>query len=73
MHRIITVARPVDRGKERSTGPVDRLKADCSRLGPVDRCARFLLPFGIQIPFLDGIEFNLGFLKFSDSVAINKG
>ena len=38
-----------------------------------DRQMRFLLPFGIQIPFLDGIESNLGFLKSRDSMAINKG
>ena len=82
------VDRPIDRGRERSTGPVDRLRGLSSRLGPVDRRGRqwhgsvdrpvdrqtrFLLPFGIQIPFLDGIEFNLGFLKSRDSVAINKG
>ena len=27
VHKIITVDRPVDRGRERSTGPVDRLQA----------------------------------------------
>ena len=68
--------------------PVDRLTGLSSRLGPVDRRgrpwlgsvdrsvdrqARFDFPFGIQIPFLDGIESNMGFLKSKDSVAINKG
>ena len=37
VHMVSPVDRPVDRGKERSTGPVDRLKAGCSRLGAVDR------------------------------------
>jgi len=88
VHKIITVDCPVDRGRERSTGLVDRLKAGCSLLGavdrrgrpwhgsvdrPVDRQARFDFPFGIRIPFLDGIEFNLGFLKSKDSVVITRG
>ena len=38
---------------------------------PVGRPQDF--PFRIQIPFLDGIESNLGFHKFRDSVAINRG
>ena len=33
----------------------------------------FDFPFRIQIPFLDGIESNLGFHKSRDSVAINRG
>ena len=32
--------RPLDRGRERSTGPVDRLTGLSSRLGPVDRRGR---------------------------------
>ena len=70
--------------KEAVDRPVDRLTGPRSRLGPVDRCgrpwhgsvdrqARFDFPFRIRIPFLDGIESNLGFLKSRDSVAINKG
>ena len=74
--------------KERSTGPVDRLTRARSRLGaidqagrpwhgsvdrPVDRQARLDFPFRIRIPFLDGIESNLGFHKSRDSVAINRG
>ena len=35
MHKVSPVDRPVNSGRERSTGPVDR-----SRLGPVDRCGR---------------------------------
>ena len=72
--------------KEAVDRPVDRRTGLCSRLGPidrrgrpwhgsvdrpVDRRARFDFPFGIRIPFLDGIEFNLGFLKYRDFVAIN--
>ena len=78
---IITVDRMVDRGRERSTGPVDRLTGLSSQLGPVDRRgrpwhglvhrsvdrqARFDFPFGIRISFLDEIESNLGFLKSRD-------
>jgi len=33
----------------------------------------FDFPFRIRIPFLDGIESNLGFHKSRDSVAINRG
>jgi len=80
VHRIS----PVDRGMERSTvrwtdwkqaalglGPVDRGHGSVDR--PVDWQTRFGFPFRIQIPFLFGIESNLGFLKLRDSVAINKG
>ena len=71
--------------KEAVDHPIDRLKAWLSRLGavdqhcrpwhgsvdrPVDRQARLDFPFRIQIPFLDGIKSNLGFLKSRDSVAI---
>ena len=74
--------------KERSTGLVDRLTRARSRLGavdradrpwngsvdrPVDRQARLDFSFRIRIPFLDGIESNLGFHKSRDSVAINRG
>ena len=69
-------------------GPVDRLKWPRSRVGavdragrpwlwsvdrPVDRRTRLEFPFRIRIPFLIGIESNLGFHKFRDSVAINRG
>ena len=40
---------------------------------PVDRRTWLEFPFRIQIPFLIGIESNLGFHKFRDSVAINRG
>ena len=88
MHKVGPVDPPIDHGRERSTSPVDRLTGLSSRLGPVDwrdrpwhgsvdrpvdRQTRFLVPFGIRILFLNGIEFNLGFLKSRDSVAINKG
>ena len=76
--------RAVDRLVDRLTGlsswlgPVGRrgrpgMGRLTGRSTPVDRQTRFLLSFGIRILFLDGIESNLGFLKFRDSVAINKG
>ena len=37
VHKVSPVDRPVDRGRERSTGPVDRLTGLSSQLGPVDR------------------------------------
>ena len=37
VHKVSPVDRPIDRGRERSTGPVDQLKAGCSRFGAVDR------------------------------------
>jgi len=84
VHRVSPVDRPIDWGRERSTSAVDKLTGLCSRLDPVDRRGRpwhgsvdrqtrFDFPFGIQIPSLDGIESNLGFLKSRDSVVINKG
>jgi len=39
----------------------------------VDRQARLDFPFRIRIPFLVGIESNLGFHKSRDFVAINRG
>ena len=83
MHRHRTVDRPVDRCREAVDGPTDRLKGAKSRLetvdrrgrpwhGSVDRPARFDFPFGIQIPFLDEIESNLGFLKSRNFVVINR-
>ena len=72
VHMVSSVDRPVDRGRERSIGPVDRLKGAKPRLVPVDRVqgsvdwpvdwpvdrqTRFDFPFGIQIPFLDGSGF----------------
>ena len=67
VHKVSPVDRPVDRERERSTDAVDR------GMGRSTGRSRFDIPFGIQIPFLNGIEFNLGFLKSRDSVAINKG
>ena len=69
--------------KEAVDRPVDRLKVGLLSVGG-GRPARstvawvgrptgaFDFPFRIRIPFLDGIESNLGFLKFRDSVAIKK-
>ena len=56
---MLLIDRPVDRGMGRSTGSVDRQ-------------ARLEFPFRIQIPFLDGIKSNLGFLKSRDFVAIKE-
>ena len=73
VHRKKAVDRPVDRltWPNSRLGPIDR--AGRPWHGSVDRQARFDFPFGIRIPFLGGIEFNLGFLKSRDSVAINRG
>ena len=73
---------------ERSTGPGQPTEVACSQEGavdrasrswhgsidrPVDRQTRLEFPFRIRIPFLVGIESNLGFHKSRDSVAINRG
>ena len=62
--------RPVEEASRPACRKVHRKKA-VNR--PVDRQARLDFPFRIQIPFLDRIKSNLGFLKSRDSVAINRG
>ena len=81
-------SRPACTRRSGRPAPVDRLKWPCSRVGavdragrpwhgsvdrPVDQQTRLEFPFRIRIPFLDGIESNLGFYKSRDSVAINRG
>jgi len=84
VHRRSLVNRPIDHSKENGQptsmpnfllGSVDRPvgQKDKSVDRPVGRQANLLLLLGFEFHFWKGVEFNFGFLKPWDSLAINKG